>query len=50
MLLLKKNPYNLSVLTKGFQRNDQLKANIVQTFNAHNQGKDTHQQILFRTV
>ena len=48
--IAEKEPLQFICLDQGFQRNDQLKANAVQTFNAHNQGKDTRQQILFRTV
>ncbi len=43
-------PIQFICLDKGFQGNDQLKANAVQTFNARNQGRDKAQQIVFRTV
>lgn len=43
-------PMQFICLDKGFQGNDQLKANAVQTFNARNQGRDKAQQIVFRTV
>ena len=37
-------------LDRGFQGNDQLKANAVQTFSRRNQGRDKAEQIVFRTV
>jgi len=43
-------PRQFLCLDKGFQGNDQLKANAVQTFNALNQGRDKTEQIVFRTV
>jgi adenine-specific DNA-methyltransferase len=43
-------PIQFICLDKGFQGNDQLKSNAVQTFNARNQGRDKAQQIVFRTV
>ena len=43
-------PMQFICLDKGFQGNDQLKANAVQTFNARNQGRDKAEQIVFRTV
>lgn len=43
-------PMQFLCLDKGFQGNDQLKANAVQTFNALNQGRDKTEQIVFRTV
>jgi len=43
-------PIQFICLDRGFQGNDQLKANAVQTFAARNQGKDSSEQIVFRTV
>ena len=43
-------PIQFICLDKGFQGNDQLKANAVQTFAARNQGRDKAEQIVFRTV
>ena len=43
-------PIQFICLDLGFQGNDQLKANAVQTFAARNQGKDGSEQIVFRTV
>ena len=43
-------PMRFICLDKGFQGNDQLKANAVQTFAARNQGRDKAEQIFFRTV
>lgn len=43
-------PIRFICLDKGFQGNDQLKANAVQTFAARNQGRDKAEQIVFRTV
>ena len=43
-------PLRFICLDKGFQGNDQLKANAVQTFAARNQGRDKTDQIVFRTV
>ncbi len=43
-------PMQFICLDKGFQGNDQLKANAVQTFNARNQGRDKAEQIVFRTI
>ena len=43
-------PHRFICLDKGFQGNDQLKANAVQTFAARNQGRETEHQIVFRTV
>lgn len=43
-------PVQFICLDRGFQGNDQLKANAVQTFAARNQGKDSSEQIVFRTV
>jgi adenine-specific DNA-methyltransferase len=40
----------LLCLDSAFHGNDQLKANAVQTFNAHNMQKEKHNQILFKTV
>lgn len=37
-------------LDRGFQGNDQLKANAVQTFTARNRSKENADQIVFRTV
>lgn len=43
-------PMQFICLDRGFQGNDQLKANAVQTFAARNQCRDKHEQIVFRTV
>jgi adenine-specific DNA-methyltransferase len=43
-------PMQFICLDRGFQGNDQLKANAVQTFAARNQGRDKAEQIVFRTV
>jgi adenine-specific DNA-methyltransferase len=43
-------PVQFICLDRGFKGNDQLKANAVQTFAARNQGKDSSEQIVFRTV
>ena len=43
-------PGRFICLDKGFQDNDQLKANAMQTFAALNEGRDEAQQIVFRTV
>jgi len=43
-------PIQFICLDRGFKGNDQLKANAVQTFAARNQGKDSAEQIVFRTV
>lgn len=43
-------PSQFLCLDKGFQGNDQLKANAVHTFNARNQGRAKTEQIVFRTV
>lgn len=43
-------PMHFICLDKGFQGNDQLKANAVQTFAARNQGRDKAERIVFRTV
>ena len=43
-------PTQFICLDRGFQGNDQLKANAVQTFAAGNQSRDRAEQILFRTV
>ena len=43
-------PTQFICLDRGFQCNDQLKANAVQTFAARNQAKDSAEQIVFRTV
>jgi adenine-specific DNA-methyltransferase len=43
-------PLQFICLDRGFQGNDQLKANAVQTFAARNQGRDKAEQIVFRTV
>ncbi|MEK6737340.1 MAG: site-specific DNA-methyltransferase, partial [Planctomycetota bacterium] len=43
-------PMQFICLDKAFGGNDQLKANAVQTFNAHNMDKEKHNQIIFRTV
>ena len=44
------NPEQFLCLDSAFHGNDQLKANAVQTFNAHNMQKEKHNQILFKTV
>ncbi len=44
------NPQQFLCLDSAFHGNDQLKANTVQTFNAHNMQKEKHNQILFKTV
>jgi adenine-specific DNA-methyltransferase len=49
-LVAKSEPMQFICLDKGFQGNDQLKTNVVQTFAARNQGKDKAEQIVFRTV
>lgn len=43
-------PFRVICLDKGFQGNDQLKTNAVQTFKSRNQGRKEEQQIIFRTV
>jgi adenine-specific DNA-methyltransferase len=43
-------PMQFICLDRGFQGNDQLKANAVQTFAARSQGRDKAEQIIFRTV
>lgn len=43
-------PMQFICLDQGFQGNDQLKANAVQTFAARSQGRDKTEQIVFRTV
>ena len=43
-------PMQFICLDLGFQGNDQLKANAVQTFAARNKGRDKAGQIVFRTV
>ncbi len=43
-------PEQFICLDQGFQGNDQLKANAVQTFAASNQERETDKQIVFRTV
>ncbi len=42
------NPQQFLCLNSAFHSNDQLKANAVQTFNAHNMQKEKHNQILFK--
>lgn len=44
------NSQQFLCLDSAFHGNDQLKANAVQTFNAHNMQKEKHNQILFKTV
>ncbi len=44
------NPLRFICLDAAFGGNDQLKANAVQTFAAHNLGKEKQSQIVFRTV
>lgn len=44
------NPQQFICLDAAFCGNDQLKANAVQTFAAHNLGKEKYNQIVFRTV
>jgi len=48
--LAKATPKQVICLDHGFQRNDQLKANAVQTFSAGNQEQEKVDQIIFRTV
>ena len=48
--VVKLEPIQFICLDKAFQGNDQLKANAVQTFSAHNHGRDKADQIIFRTV
>lgn len=48
--LAKAAPRQVICLDQGFNRNDQLKANAVQAFSAHNEGRDKAEQIVFRTV
>ncbi len=43
-------PMQFICLDCGFQNNDQLKANAVQTFATRNQGCEKAEQIVFRTV
>jgi len=43
-------PRQFICLDRGFQGNDQLKANAAQTFAALNQNRDKAEQIIFRTV
>ncbi|NLV22415.1 MAG: site-specific DNA-methyltransferase [Syntrophomonadaceae bacterium] len=43
-------PMQFICLDAAFGGNDQLKANAVQTFAAHNMQKEKHNQIIFRTV
>jgi len=44
------SPSQVICLDEGFKGNDQLKANAVQTFKAHAQGKGKEAGIVFRTV
>lgn len=48
--LAKAEPRQVICLDQGFNHNDQLKANAVQTFLAQNEGRDKSEQIVFRTV
>ena len=48
--VVKLEPIQFICLDKAFQGNDQLKANAVQTFSAHNHGRKEGDQIIFRTV
>lgn len=48
--IIELNPQQFICLDSAFHGNDQLKANAVQTFNAHNMQKEKHNQILFKTV
>ena len=48
--VVKLEPIQFICLDKAFKGNDQLKANAVQTFSAHNHGRDKTDQIIFRTV
>ena len=43
-------PLQVICLDEGFEGNDQLKTNAVQTFKSRSQGESEHQQIVFRTV
>lgn len=44
------SPLQVICLDEGFEGNDQLKTNAVQTFKSRAQGDSEHQQIVFRTV
>ena len=44
------DPIQFICLDSAFSGNDQLKANAVQTFSAHNAGRDKADQVMFRTV
>jgi adenine-specific DNA-methyltransferase len=46
----KAEPVQFICLDKGFQGNDQLKANAVQTFASRNQERQKSEEIIFRTV
>lgn len=48
--LARAEPKQVICLDRGFNGNDQLKANAVHTFAAKNEGKDRAGQIIFRTV
>ncbi len=48
--VVKLEPIQFICFDKAFKGNDQLKANAVQTFSVHNQGRDKSDQVIFRTV
>lgn len=48
--LAKAEPKQVICLDQSFKRNDELKANAMHTFSAQNEGKESSEQIIFRTV
>ena len=48
--VIAENPQQFICLDSAFGGNDQLKANIAQSFAAHNMQKEKHNQIVFKTV
>ena len=44
------SPFQQNIVFPAFLNLAMLKANAVQTFNAHNMQKEKHKQILFKTV
>lgn len=48
--LAKAEPKQIICLDQSFKRNDELKANAMHTFSAQNEGKESSEQIIFRTV
>lgn len=48
--VIKEKPMQFICLDSAFDGNDQLKANVVQTFIAYNMEKEKHNQIMFKTV